>query len=141
MSDLKGCPTPWCQTIETPYVWQGADDKYCIICPGCQVEGPACDTEAEASAAWDERQPDEYVVSGSVYESAVKGRQDFRDAYRATLAATRQPDKAVELLREAVGLLKRTSDHLDGGDDFTRDMMAEIENFVSRASAAQGERP
>ena len=46
------CPTPWCDTEEPPYVWQGPDDRYAIICPGCQVEGPHCDTEAEAGDAW-----------------------------------------------------------------------------------------
>src|SRR5207237_4031619 len=40
---------------ESAYVWQGPDDFFCISCDGCQVEGPSCETEAEARDAWNTR--------------------------------------------------------------------------------------
>lgn len=54
-SELPSCPTPWCDHSEPPYVWQGPDDGYCVICAVCQVEGPSRDTEYEAVEEWGTR--------------------------------------------------------------------------------------
>lgn len=50
--ELPLCPTPWCDHSDKPYVWQGPDDQYCVICASCQVEGPSAATEADAMDAW-----------------------------------------------------------------------------------------
>lgn len=57
---LEGCPTPWCDSDEQ-YVWQGSDDRFHVICGGCQVEGPGADDEPSARIAWDTRAPTEPV--------------------------------------------------------------------------------
>lgn len=42
-----------------------------------------------------------YTVSGEVYEAAVKGRRDFRSAYRETIATNRE---LLEALRPFAGI-------------------------------------
>jgi len=49
---LPHCPTPWCSHDDAPYVWQGPNDRYCVICASCQVEGPERDSEDDAIEAW-----------------------------------------------------------------------------------------
>lgn len=56
MTDGLGpCPTPWCEPEHEKYTWQGPDDLFCVICDGCQVEGPHCEDEGDAQAAWNTR--------------------------------------------------------------------------------------
>jgi hypothetical protein len=57
MDKIQPCPTPWCTRDDAPYIWQGVTDRYTVICAVCCVEGPYCDTEAEAIDAWDTRAP------------------------------------------------------------------------------------
>ena len=52
---LNPCPTPWCEPEHEKYTWQGPDDLFCVICDGCQVEGPYCENEGDAQAAWNTR--------------------------------------------------------------------------------------
>lgn len=52
IGNTSTCPTPWCSRDDAPYIWQGVDDKYCVICPSCQVNGPSAVTEQEAWDDW-----------------------------------------------------------------------------------------
>ena len=52
---LDRCPTPWCGPKHEKYTWQGPDDLFCVICDGCQVEGPHCKNEGDAQDAWNTR--------------------------------------------------------------------------------------
>lgn len=65
--DFTACPTPWCSKEDQPYTWQGPDDKWMVICSTCNVEGPNCNTESEAIAAWNTR-------------SQAKAPDDLREA-------------------------------------------------------------
>jgi hypothetical protein len=55
------------------------------------------------------REGDASIVAGHVYESAVRGRQDFRDAYRAerekNVALRASYDRLLEAAKEAVTLV------------------------------------
>ena len=51
-SGLRDCPTPWCNHRDQPYVWQGLDDLFQVICADCQVHGPAKASQSEAREAW-----------------------------------------------------------------------------------------
>lgn len=62
-TELKPCPTPWCEPNHEKYTWQAPDDLFCVICDGCQLEGPYCANEGDAHDAWNTRQPDPQVTA------------------------------------------------------------------------------
>lgn len=103
-SVLRECPVPWCQAPD-PELWgfPKATGSWRVTCRKCGFETHRpYPTEAEAIAAWNARSEplssyeiqqragtDDWnaavelgTVPLSVYESAVKGRQDFRAAFR-----------------------------------------------------------
>lgn len=58
---LEPCPNPWCVSEVAVFIRKGsltreAPEQVQIEC-GCGIYGPACDTEAEAIAAWNRRTP------------------------------------------------------------------------------------
>ncbi len=89
--ELRGCP--FCDHADELQVSHiGAADEWWweVFCDFCCTHGPTASTEAEAITAWNTRaatptQSDQGWVKTSTYLSAVKGRQDFRSAYRRAL--------------------------------------------------------
>ena len=68
---LNPCPTPWCEPEHEKYTWQGPDDLFCVICDGCQVEGPHCKNEGDAQDAWNTR-----TASLAAQEDALRQTRD-----------------------------------------------------------------
>ncbi len=58
---LKPCPAPWCASaivkIAKPNRYQH------VVCQKCGCQGPACETDAGAIAAWNARAPDPRVTA------------------------------------------------------------------------------
>lgn len=58
---IEPCPNPWCESEVVPFIRKGsltreAPTQVQVEC-GCGIYGPACNTEAEAIAAWNTRTP------------------------------------------------------------------------------------
>ena len=63
MSELKPCPSPWCDDCdpEARRVQYEGMGLYSIVCV-CGLSGPPARTKAEAIAAWNEREGPEWPV-------------------------------------------------------------------------------
>jgi hypothetical protein len=53
---LKPCPDPWCESSSPPYITTVNRPR--VVCH-CGVLGPVCNTQAEATTAWNTRPADE----------------------------------------------------------------------------------
>lgn len=73
---LMPCPNPWCESEVAPFTRKGqmtreAPVQVQVEC-GCGIYGPACDTEAEALAAWNTRPTSARIMGDKDRDVPVK---------------------------------------------------------------------
>ena len=78
MSELKPCPSPWCNSTDIEMSHHSSQSKFFMKCMTCNLEGPYS-TKEDAIEAWNTRAPDKeqawdwFKAAATHYGSQVVG--------------------------------------------------------------------
>lgn len=77
MSDLKPCHYCGGEVAYLRFIMQEAD----VFCPDCNANGPVCDSEEEAIAAWNARTIDPAAIREAALREAMVALDRIVDGY------------------------------------------------------------